>query len=81
MDKNYKGNLLCPTCGGGDFECNEDKSFVKCKRCGREFHRGYDELLKSNQSRINSIIKDKVEKDIVDDINKAIKGFGNIKLK
>ncbi len=43
MEKHYEGKLRCITCAGEDFEFNEDKSYVKCTTCGREYLGGYDE--------------------------------------
>lgn len=43
----------CATCGHTDyFEVNEDKSYIKCTNCGREYFRGQDELLEYNQEEI-----------------------------
>lgn len=38
--------------GQGDFEHNENKSWVKCKNCGREYPDGIDELATFNQNQI-----------------------------
>jgi ribosomal protein S27E len=37
--------LRCITCGDKDFEFNEEKTWVKCNRCGKEYLGGYDELV------------------------------------
>ena len=65
MEKHYEGKLRCITCAGEDFEFNEDKSYVKCTTCGREYLGGYDELLQYNQDVqdevMNSMKKDAEE--------------------
>jgi len=47
------GRLICDTCGSDNcFETNEEKTYVKCEACGREYFGGYDELLELNQTYI-----------------------------
>lgn len=42
--------LRCIVCGSADdFEYNEDKSYIKCKKCNKEYLGGYDELVEDNQ--------------------------------
>jgi len=80
--------LRCITCGDTDFEFNDDKSWIKCNRCGKEYPEGYDELVKLNQELINQeldkskeeILKD-TQKDITDMLKEAFKGNKNIKFK
>jgi hypothetical protein len=63
------GIILCEeiVCGMEDyFEYNEDKSYIKCTNCGKEYLGGYDELVEYNQKEINCVIenkKDEVTKD------------------
>ena len=79
MDKDYKRNikLRCAVCGDDtSFEFNEDKSYVKCTRCGREYFGGYNELVELNQEQINSEIQniqEEVAKDLEDEIRKMFK--------
>jgi len=80
--------LHCITCGDSDFEFNEDKTWIKCNRCGREYLGGYDELFELNQENINRELdetKKEITKDLKDDITKmfqdAFKGNKNIKFK
>lgn len=80
--------LRCITCGDSDFEFNEDKTWIKCNRCGREYLGGYDELVELNQENINRELdetKKEITKDLQDDITKmfkdALKGSKNIKFK
>ncbi len=90
MKDNYNKSisLRCNTCGDSSFEFNEDKSWVKCKRCDREYHGGYDELVKFNQGEIDeqvSEMKKEVMQDIKKDFDKmlknAFKGNKNIKFR
>lgn len=88
--KNYNKQvpLQCTTCGDTEFEFNDDKSYVKCKRCGREYLGGYDELVRLNKDKINSEV-DKAKKEIrkdfenelVERLKKTFKGSKNIKFK
>ena len=55
MDKNYNKSikLHCITCGDdSSFECNDNKSYIKCTKCNREYFGGYDELVELNQAYI-----------------------------
>lgn len=90
MKDNYNKSILlrCDTCGDTSFEFNEDRSWAKCKRCDREYHGGYDELVKLNQAEIDNQLnemKKEVTKDLRKDIDKmlkdAFKGNKNIKFK
>lgn len=52
----------CPSCGNTKFDTNEDKSFAKCAKCGREFHGGYMELVGLNRAMIESYdLKQQIE--------------------
>jgi hypothetical protein len=81
-------NLKCITCGDTDFTCNEDKSFIKCNRCNKEYSGGYDELVELNQETINtefeelkSEVENDARKEIEEMLKKAFQGSKNIKLK
>lgn len=83
-----KIELRCITCGDTNFEFNEDKTWVKCNRCEREYLGGYDELVELNQENIDTDLKDTQKeikkdlgKDIQDMFKKAFKGNKNIKFK
>ena len=85
-DKQIK--LKCLTCGVTDFEFNDDKTWIKCNRCNREYPGGYDELVELNQQTINQQIeetKSEITEDIKSDLNemlkKTFKGNKNIKFK
>lgn len=90
MKDSYKKEiqLQCNACGESQFEFNEDKSWVKCIRCGKEYQGGYDELVELNQSVINQVLEDAkteiledAKKDIKDMLRDAFKGSKNIKFK
>lgn len=91
MKDNYSFNikLRCVVCGSEDnFECNEDKSYIKCMNCGKEYFGGYDELLECNQELIaeaKELVVDEIGKDLQKDINSlfknAFKGDNSIKIK
>lgn len=50
--------LCCVVCGSdSDFEFNEDKSYIKCKKCNREYKGGYDELVELNRDYINEEVE------------------------
>lgn len=52
-EKRFVGQLICDTCGSNNsFRTNEDKSYVKCCACDREYLGGYNELLELNQTYI-----------------------------
>ena len=91
MKKDYSRNiqLRCVVCGSdSDFECNENKSYIKCRKCNREYFGGYDELVELNQAHIQDEIddlKDEVKQDaekyLRDSLKKALKGNKYIKIK
>jgi ribosomal protein L37AE/L43A len=82
-DKSIK--LFCITCGDSNFEYNEDKTWIKCNRCNREYEGGYDELVELNQENITSELektKSEIKTDLQEDLNKMFKNvFKNRKLK
>lgn len=90
MKKNYemKVKLRCNTCGDTTFEYNEDKTWAKCIKCGREYPHGYDELVELNQSSINSK-KDEMTNEVLNDLKEVltkrlksvVKGNKNFKFK
>lgn len=84
MEKHYEGKLRCITCAGEDFEFNEDKSYVKCTTCGREYLGGYDELLQYNQDAQDEVMnrmKKDAEEMVRSEFEKVFKGLKNITLK
>lgn len=91
MKKDYSGRILlrCVVCGSdSDFDSNEDKTYIKCKKCNREYLGGYDELVELNQVHIQDEInkmKDEVihnaEENLRDSLEKALKGNKFVKFK
>lgn len=90
MKNNYNKSisLRCETCGNASFEFNENKSWVKCKRCDREYHGGYDELVKLNKEEIKEQLGE-MKKEVTQDLKKGLdkmlkdtfRGNKNIKFK
>lgn len=86
MKENYniEVKLQCNVCGSEDqFEFNEDKTFVKCENCGKEYFGGYEELKECNQHLIENSIKE-MKKDVTQDLKKDLNdmlknAFGNNK--
>ncbi len=91
MKKDYSKSikLRCVVCGSdSDFESNEDKTYIKCKKCNREYLGGYDELVELNQTHIQDEIdemknevRQDAEKYLRDSLKKAFKGNKYIKRK
>lgn len=71
MSKNITVSLLCATCGQGDFDHNEDKSWVKCNNCDREYPGGIDELAEFNQNNIQEAVSG-YGQNLVDDFAKKL---------
>lgn len=81
----YTVNLRCATCGSEDhFEFNDDKSYVKCTMCNREYLGGIDELKELNGEVIDEV-KAQFAKDakayLQKELMKAFKGNKHIKIK
>lgn len=91
MKKDYSKSirLRCVVCGSdSDFESNEEKTYIKCTKCNREYLRGYDELVELNKGLIDEEIertKDEIANDAHDElsamIKKAFKGNNHFKIK
>jgi len=77
MKTEYKEKLICSTCSSDShFEFNEDKTYIKCINCNREYLGGYDELLELNQETINRVkqqIAQDAKNEIINHINNAFK--------
>ena len=72
MKESYTGKLRCATCGDTEsFEYNDDKSYIKCVKCNREYFGGYDELLSYNQETIEEV-KGQIEADAEAYIRKSL---------
>ncbi|MBN2819888.1 MAG: hypothetical protein JXP36_13000 [Bacteroidales bacterium] len=90
MKDNYNKSIQfrCITCGDTDFDFKDDKAWIKCNRCGKEYNGGYYELVELNQENINQELeknKEEIGKDLqkemTDMFKKAFKGNKNIKFK
>lgn len=91
MKNNYSYNLTlrCAICGCEDhFDCNDDKSYIKCTNCGKEYFGGYDELVSCNQEQIAEIKElaaEEIGKDLQKELNQmfrnAFRGDRHIKFK
>ena len=89
MMKDYNRSILlrCVVCGSNsDFECNEDQSYIKCRKCNREYMGGYNELVELNKAYIQdeiSVMKDDVKQDfekrLRNSLRKSLKGNKYIK--
>lgn len=79
MKTEYKGKLRCVTCGSdSSFECNDNKSYIKCTLCNREYFGGYDELMSFNSEAIEDVkqqIAEDAKKEIEDRLRDIFKGF------
>ncbi|MFZ4862968.1 hypothetical protein ACL9RF_12380 [Sphingobacterium sp. Mn56C] len=82
MSTEINVTLYCPICGQSDFECNDNKSYVKCNNCEREFHGGIDELAEFNHAEIENEVQ-KYGQALLDDFAKNLerKFKNNIHLK
>lgn len=85
LKDNYTVKLRCATCGCDDhFEFNDDKSYVKCTMCNREYLGGIEELKELNEEAFDELkgqIADDAKSYIQDKLRKAFKGNKFIKFK
>ena len=85
MKERYTEKLRCATCGDTEsFEFNDDKSYIKCVKCDREYLGGYDELLSYNQEMIEGVkgqIEVVAEAYIRKSLENAFKGNKFFKIK
>lgn len=91
MKKDYSKSiqLRCVVCGSdSDFECNEDKSYIKCNKCNREYLSGYDELVELNKGFIDEEIErtkeevaNELQNEITSMLKKTFKGNKYFKIK
>jgi len=85
LKDNYTVKLHCATCGCDDhFEFNDDKSYVKCTMCNREYLGGIEELKELNEEAFDELkgqIADDAKSYIQDELRKAFKGNKFIKFK
>ena len=74
MKKAYNKNiqLRCIVCGSdSDFEFNDNKTYIKCKKCNREYEGGYDELVELNRRLISQEIE-QMKEDVTNDLQKEL---------
>lgn len=91
MKKKYDRSvsLRCVVCGSAyHFEYNDDKSYVKCTLCNREYLGGLDELQEMNEAMIAEEVEaikkevtSDVEKELTDLLKKAFRGKKYIQFK
>ena len=85
LKDNYTVKLHCATCGSDDhFEFNDDKSYIKCTMCNREYLGGIEELKELNEEAFDELkgqIADDAKSYIHDELRKAFKGNKFIKFK
>ena len=81
LKDNYTVKLRCATCGCDDhFEFNDDKSYIKCTMCNREYLGGIEELKELNEEAFDELkgqIADDAKSYIQDELRKAFKFKGN----
>ncbi len=85
MKTEFNTQLKCATCGNdSSLEFNEDKSYVKCNNCGREYLGGLDELVELNTDTVEET-RAAMEREAQDHIRKELqKSLGksmNMKIK
>lgn len=82
--------LLCPTCGGTEFESTggpgQAVEMTKCGKCGREATK--DDLIRENSENISLNVKEmgrEITQDVADEFRKtlknAVRGSKFIKIK
>ena len=80
LKDSYEIRLRCATCGCEEqLEFNEDKSYIKCTFCNREYFGGIEELKELNQEAFDEV-KDAASY-IKDQLKNAFKGNKHIKIK
>lgn len=62
----------CMDCFEDRFDWNEDKSYVRCKVCGREYLGGYNELVDLNRKYVENNGASMHKQDIVSAIKKML---------
>lgn len=91
MKKSYSKSiqLRCVVCGSADdFVFNNDKTYIKCTKCNREYLGGYDELVELNRGRIDEEIEHtkedigrELQEELSDMLKKAFKGNRHFKVR
>ena len=83
LKDSYEVRLRCATCGCEDqFESNDDKSYIKCTFCNREYFGGIEELKELNEDVIEEVkeeIKSDAKRYLESELKKIFKGNKHIK--
>ena len=73
LKNEYEVKLRCATCGSDDkFEFNDDKSYIKCTFCNREYLGGIEELKELNKEAFAETKKE-IERDVAKHVQEEIK--------
>lgn len=79
MKKEYFLRLRCATCGHEDsFEYSDDKSYVKCTFCNREYFGGIEELKELNEQQLRKLKKEMKQDALThlqNELKKVFKGY------
>lgn len=67
----------CMQCGDSDFETNLDRTYAKCKICGKEYFGGYKELINLNREYILKYGIESFRNEIAAEISKKFKNISN----
>lgn len=85
MKTEYTIQLRCATCGSkNQFESNDDKTYVKCRMCGREYLGGIEELKELNPDALDSVkeeIAKEAKAEIMSSLRRAFKNSKSITIK
>ena len=73
MKKEYFLCLKCATCGREDScEYSDDKSYIKCTFCNREYFGGIEELKELNEQQLREL-KKKMKQDALTHLQNELK--------
>ena len=85
LKDNYTAMLRCATCGSDNhFEFNEDKSYIKCTLCNREYLGGLEELKELNEETFEELkeqIADDAKSYVQNELRRAFKGNKHLIIK
>lgn len=72
MKEKFIIKLRCATCGCDDhFEFNEDRSYVKCTFCNREYIGGIEELQELNETQLEKV-REEIKQDSISHIHNEL---------
>jgi hypothetical protein len=75
-DYSQSVSMQCSTCGGNDFDFEDDCGPIRCVGCDRVFAR--EELIRENGARIETEVEEvfgQITADLTEDFSKIFKGF------